>query len=123
MINQAEAQAIRDQINYVVSIMDAKGRGTFDHERSLSRQLWEKDWEDIRSVLVGLIAFMDTTLSIESRKRVGEQDRCRAALELVPPLLNQIRGFANDAFGGPSSLTDCIDLVLTESQEALGEGK
>jgi len=38
----------------------------------------------------------------------------RRVLLLVPPLLKQIRGFANDAFGGPSSLTDCIDIVLAE---------
>jgi len=45
-----------------------------------------------------------------------------ATLEMVPPLLNQVRGFASDCFGGPSSLTDCIDLVLSEIKIAL-EGK
>jgi hypothetical protein len=49
-------------------------------------------------------------------------ERQRKALELVPPLLKQIRGFANDAFGGPSSLTDCIDLVLDEVENALEIG-
>ena len=42
-------------------------------------------------------------------------------LKLVPPLLIQIRGIANDAFGGPSSLTDCIDLVLAEIENILTE--
>ena len=46
----------------------------------------------------------------------------RRVLELVPPLLKQIRGFANDAFGGPSSLTDCIDLVLEETKGVLHNG-
>jgi len=45
--------------------------------------------------------------------------KMRQALELVPPLLKEIRGFANDAFGGPSSLTDCLDLVLTQAEDAL----
>lgn len=44
----------------------------------------------------------------------------RRVLKLVPPLLTEIRGFANDAFGGPSSLTDCIDLVLSEAEKVLG---
>ena len=47
--------------------------------------------------------------------------KMKRALELVPPLLKEIRGFANDAFGGPSSLTDCIDLVLDEVETVLGE--
>ena len=47
----------------------------------------------------------------------------KKALELVPPLLKQIRGFANDCFGGPSSLTDCIDLVLIEVETTLAEGR
>ena len=50
------------------------------------------------------------------------QERARGMIEvlkLVPPLLTQIRGFANDAFGGPSSLTDCIDLVLAEVENIL----
>lgn len=45
--------------------------------------------------------------------------KLRQALELVPPLLKEIRGFANDAFGGPSSLTDCLDLALTQAEDAL----
>jgi len=45
--------------------------------------------------------------------------KMRQALELVPPLLKEIRGFANDAFGGPSSLTDCLDLALTQAEDAL----
>ena len=47
------------------------------------------------------------------------------ACKLVPPLLEQLRGFANDAFGGPSSVTDCIDLVLSEINAAIAkaEGK
>jgi len=45
--------------------------------------------------------------------------KIKTALELVPPLLKQIRGFASDAFGGPSSMTDCIDLVLDEVESAL----
>ena len=46
-------------------------------------------------------------------------ERQRKALWLVPPLLKEIRGFANDAFGGPSSLTNCLDLVLAEVEKAL----
>jgi len=38
-------------------------------------------------------------------------------LNLVAPPLKEIRGFANDCFGGPSSMTDCIDLVLGELEE------
>ena len=38
-------------------------------------------------------------------------------LNMVIPLLTQLRGFASDAFGGPSSVTDCIDLVLGELEE------
>lgn len=45
--------------------------------------------------------------------------KLRQALELVPPLLKEIRGFASDAFGGPSSLTDCIDHVVTQAEDAL----
>ena len=50
-------------------------------------------------------------------------ERQRKALELVPPLLRKMRGFANDLFGGPSSLTDCIDLVLVETENALEADK
>lgn len=47
----------------------------------------------------------------------------KKALELVPPLLKQVRGLANDVFGGPSSLTDCVDLVLSEIRTALDGGQ
>ena len=47
--------------------------------------------------------------------------KMRCVLEMVPPLLQEIRGLANDVFGGPSSLTDCIDLVLGEITGVLEE--
>lgn len=45
------------------------------------------------------------------------------ACEKVPRLLKEIRGFASDVFGGESSLTDCIDLVLTETEAAIAKAK
>jgi hypothetical protein len=44
-----------------------------------------------------------------------------AACKMVPPLLKQIRGLASDLFGGESSLTDCIDLVLSETETAIAK--
>ena len=52
-----------------------------------------------------------------------ERDDLRAACEMVPPLLRQIRGLASDVFGGESSLTDCIDLVLSETEAAIARAK
>lgn len=46
-----------------------------------------------------------------------------AACEKVPHLLKEIRGFACDAFGGESSLTDCIDLVLGEIEVAIAKAR
>jgi hypothetical protein len=49
------------------------------------------------------------------------RDVLLAACEMVPPLLKEIRGFASDVFGGESSLTDCIDLVLSETESAIAK--
>lgn len=48
-----------------------------------------------------------------------ERDALLTACDMVPRLLREIRGFASDVFGGESSLTDCIDLVLSETETAI----
>jgi len=44
-----------------------------------------------------------------------------AACEVATFLLMEIRGFASDVFGGDSSLTDCLDSVLTEIDAAIAK--
>lgn len=50
-----------------------------------------------------------------------ERDALLTACGMVPRLLREIRGFASDLFGGESSLTDCIDLVLSETETAVAK--
>jgi len=50
------------------------------------------------------------------RQKVVEMQN---VLMSVLPLLKQVRGLANDVFGGPSSLTDSIDFVISEIDAAV----
>lgn len=58
-------------------------------------------------------------LGIENTCLREQRDALAEALEMVPPLLIQLQGFARDVFGGPSSLSDCLDIVLLSAQAAL----
>ena len=64
MINYTEAETMRDRLAYVVAVMDERGRSY-----GTSRMLWQTQWDDIRLVLVTLIAFLDTSLTIGSRQQ------------------------------------------------------
>ena len=55
MINHTEVETMRGLLVYALAIMDEKGKGTPKN----SRTLWEKDWQNLRLTLVGLVNLID----------------------------------------------------------------
>lgn len=51
---------VRAKVNYVVSVLDEKGRSF-----GTSRMLWQTQWDDIRAELVELIELLDDTPELE----------------------------------------------------------
>jgi hypothetical protein len=55
---------VRAKVNYVVAVLDEKGRSF-----GLSRMLWQTQWDDVRAELVELIELLDDTPELEHRPK------------------------------------------------------